>query len=91
MNNTIQVRLEDGTVGLIDKFLVNGVSFDTYLEAQESLNVKVYKQLDLWLDAHTFLLSMARESLINDIDKVSKDNLKDLIDILNNLLNLKGD
>ena len=90
MTNKIQVRLEDGTIGVPDKFIIYGIEYNSHYEAQQAGKKEVFKQLDIWLDTNTYLLSGERDKLLTYISKIDCTNLHVLINLLKNLLELNN-
>lgn len=89
MSNKIQVRLEDGTIEVPDKFLVYGVEYNTQLQAEEAIKKETYKQLDRWLEENTFLLSGDRDTLLTEISKLDYSTLHTFISLLKDLSELR--
>ena len=89
-NNKIQVRLQDGTIGVPDKFIVYGVEYKTQSQAEEAIKSETYKQLDRWLEENTFLLSGARDTLLTEMSKLDYSTLHTFISLLKDLSELRS-
>jgi hypothetical protein len=54
-NNKVQVRLQDGTIGVPDKFLVGKDEYNTQVEAELALKQQVIDDIDDWIENNTSL------------------------------------
>jgi hypothetical protein len=81
-NNKIQVRLQDGTIGVPDKFLVYGIEYDTQSEAKEAIKSHALLNIRTWFYDWT---SVDRFLITDEIARLDKANINKLIELLTQL------
>ena len=84
MNNKIKVRLEDGTIDKVSKFLVDDKEFDRELEAIDFLKDKLLQDIRLWFEDNSCVSKV--DDLINDFKSIKSSTLAELVVLLSDLL-----
>lgn len=53
MNNKVQVRLLDGTIGVPDKFIVGKDEYNTQAEAELAIKQQIIENIQSWIESNT--------------------------------------
>jgi hypothetical protein len=85
-SNKIQVRLQNGNIGVPDKFIVGKDEYNNQSEAESAIKQQVIKDIDHWIECNTDLTDYW---VIKDFTKsfynINKEDLLELIELLTQL------
>jgi hypothetical protein len=78
----IQVRLQDGTIGVPDKFLVYDIEYNTQLQAELSIKQPVINTIKSYIQSNTNLDFYCVKAFTDCLYKLDKQVISDLAELL---------
>lgn len=82
-SNKVQVRLQDGTIGVPDKFIVGKDEYNTQKEAESAIKEQTIKDIQSWIEGNTDLSDYwVIQDFTKSFYKIEKTAVLELIELL---------
>ena len=82
-NNKIKVRLQDGTVGVPDKFIVGKDEYETQSQAELAIKRQIIKDIQSWIENNTDLSDYwVIQEFTKSLYNIDRTNVLELIELL---------